>query len=98
MSRVGSNLFVMLLLVPIFFLFAGTYDLTTLSMDNGEKYELPKQILQSRRSHALVDYKKHCDETEFQSLGKSKLYDNIKPAEQRTVAGLDEFVVEGIEA
>ena len=26
------------------------------------------------------------------------MYDNIKTAEQRTVAGLDEFVVEGIEA
>ena len=101
LSRVGSNLFVMLLFVPIFFLLAGTYGLTTLRMDNGEKYELPKQIIQSQRSHALVDYKKYCDETGFQSLGKSKLYDiidSIKAAEQRIVAGLDEFVVEGIEA
>ena len=91
----------MLLFVPIFFLLAGTYGLTTLHMDNGEKYELPKQIIQSQRSHALVDYKKYCDETGFQSVGKSKLYDiidSIKPLEQRTVAGLDEFVVEGIEA
>ena len=98
MSRIGSNLFAMLLFVPIFFLLAGTYGLTALRMDNGEKYELPKQII---RSHALVDYKKYCDETGFQSLGKSKLYDiidSIKTAEQRTVAGLDEFVVEGIEA
>ena len=71
MSRVESNLFVMLLLVPIFFLLAGTYGLTTLRMDNGEKYELPKQIIQSQRSHALVDYKKYCDETGFQSLGKT---------------------------
>ncbi|CAF4565429.1 unnamed protein product [Rotaria sp. Silwood2] len=78
-----------------------TYGLTTLRMDDGEKYELPKQIIQSQRSHALADYTKYCDETGFQSLGKSKLYDiidSIKPAEQRTVAGLDEFVVEGIEA
>ncbi|CAF4225837.1 unnamed protein product [Rotaria magnacalcarata] len=82
-------------------LVSGTYGLTTLRMDNGEKYELPKQIIQSQRSHALVDYKKYCDETGFHSLGKSKLYDiidGIKPAQQRTVAGLDEFVVEGIEA
>ena len=101
MSRVGSNLFVMLLFVHIFFLLVGTYGLTTLCMDNGEKYELPKQIIQSQRSHTLVDYKKYCDETGFQSLGKSKLYgiiDSIKPAEQQTMAGLDEFVVEGIEA
>lgn len=70
-------------------------------MDNREKYEVPKQIIQSQRSHALIDYKKYCDETGFQSLGNSKLYDiigSIKPAQQRTVAGLDEFVVEGIEA
>ena len=101
MSRVGSNLFVMLLFVPIFFLLVGTYGLTTLRMDNGEKYELPKQIMQLEWSHAPVDYKKCCDETGFQSIGKSKLYDiidSIEPAEQRTVAGLDEFVVEGIEA
>ncbi|CAF1618434.1 unnamed protein product, partial [Rotaria magnacalcarata] len=65
-------------------LVSGTYGLTTLRMDNGEKYELPKQIIQSQRSHALVDYKKYCDETGFHSLGKSKLYDiidGIKPAQ-----------------
>ena len=82
-------------------MFIGTYGLTTLRMDNGEKCELPKQIIQSQRSHAIVDYKKYCDETGFQSLGKSKLYDiinSIKPTQQRIVAGLDEIVVEGIEA
>ena len=79
----------------------GTYGLTTLRLANGEKYELPKQIIQLQRSHAIVDYKKYCDETGFQSLGKSKLcniIDSIKPAQQRTVSGLDEIVVEGIEA
>ena len=82
-------------------MFIGTYGLTTLRMDNGEKCELPKQIIQSQRSHTIVDYKKYCDETGFQSLGKSKLYDiinSIKPTQQRIVAGLDEIVVEGIEA
>ena len=85
----------------IFLLLVGTYGLTTLLMDNGEKYDLPKQIIQSQRVHALADYKKYCNETGFQSLGKSKLYDiinSIKPAQQKTVAGLDEFVVEGVEA
>ena len=70
-------------------------------MDNGEKYDLPKQIIQSQRAHALADYKKYCNETGFQSLGKSKLYDiinSIKLTQQKTVAGLNEFVVEGIEA
>ena len=79
----------------------GTYGLTTLRMDNGEKCELSKQIIQSQRSHGIVDHKKYCDETGFQSLGKSKLYDiinSIKPTQQRIVAGLDGIVVQGIEA
>jgi hypothetical protein len=70
-------------------------------MDNGEKYDLPKQIIQSQRNHILVDYMKYCDETGFESLGKTKLYDiinSIKPAQQRAAAGLHQFVVEGIEA
>ena len=85
----------------IFLLLVGTYGLTTPLMDNGEKYDLPKQIIQSQRALALADYKKYCNETGFQSFGKSKLYDiinSIKPAQQKTVAGLDEFVVEGVEA
>jgi len=70
-------------------------------MDNGDKHELPKQILQLQKSHALVSYNKYCDETDFQGLGSSKLYDilnSIKPAQQKAVPGLDEFVVEGVEA
>ena len=72
-----------------------------LLMDNGEKYDLPKQIIQSQRTHALNNYHKYCEETGFQSLRKSKLYDiinSIKPARQKVVSGLDEFVVEGVEA
>ena len=70
-------------------------------MDNGDKYEVPKQILQLQKTHALINYKKYCDETDFESLGTSKLYDilkSIKPTQQKAVTGLDEFVVEGIEA
>ena len=101
MSPVGTNLFTPFCAEIIFLLLVGTYGLTTVAMDNGEKYDLPKQIIQSQRAHALADYKKYCDETGFQSLGKSKMYDiinNIKPAQRKTVAGLDEFVVEAVEA
>ncbi|CAF4069385.1 unnamed protein product [Rotaria sp. Silwood2] len=82
-------------------LVSGTYGLIVLRMDNGDKYELPKQVLQLQKFHALINYKKYCDETDFQGLGNSKLYDilnSIKSAQQRAAAGLDEFVVEGIEA
>ena len=70
-------------------------------MDNGDKDEVPKQILQLQKTHALINYKKYCDETDFESLGTSKLYDilnSIKSAQQKAVKGLDEFVVEGVKA
>ncbi|CAF3282448.1 unnamed protein product [Rotaria sp. Silwood2] len=82
-------------------LVSGTYGLTVLRMDNGDKYELPKQVLQLQKYHALISYKNYCDETDFEGLGNIKLYDilnSIKPAQQQAVAGLDEFVVEGVEA
>ena len=70
-------------------------------MDNGEKYEVPKQILQLQKAHVLVNYKKYCDESNFEGLGRSKLYDilnSIKPTQQRIVSGLDEFIAEGVES
>ena len=81
--------------------YTGTYGLTTLLMDNGDKYELPKQILQLQKTHALVNHRKYSEETSFEGLCNSKLYDilnSIKPGQQKTVAGLDEFVVDGVEA
>jgi hypothetical protein len=79
----------------------GTYGLTVLRMDNGEKQEVPQQILQLQKAHAISNYKKYCGETNYESLGVSKLYDilnSIKPSQQKAVACLDEFVVEGVEA
>ena len=70
-------------------------------MDNGEKYQVPQQILQLQKTHALLNYRKYCDKTDFESLSYSKLYDilnGIKPAQQQAVSGLDEFVVQGVEA
>ncbi|CAF1459116.1 unnamed protein product [Adineta ricciae] len=82
-------------------LVSGSYGLTVLRMDNGEKQEVPQQILQLQKSHAIFYYKKYCDETDYESLSTSKLYDilnSIKPSQQKAVAGLDEFVVEGVES
>jgi len=70
-------------------------------MDNGEKQEIPQQILQLQKTHAILNYKKYCEETDYESLSTRKLYDilnDIKPAQQKVVAGLDEFVVEGVES
>ncbi|CAF4276505.1 unnamed protein product [Rotaria magnacalcarata] len=82
-------------------LVSGTYGLTTLRMDTGEKVQLSKQILQSQKTHAIVSYKQYCDETDFEGLCTRKLFDilsSLKPEQQRIVAGLDDFVVEGVEA
>ncbi|CAF2080772.1 unnamed protein product [Rotaria magnacalcarata] len=81
--------------------FVSTYGLTTLRMDSGEKVELSKQMLQSQKTHAIAEYKKYCEETNFEGLCNRKLFDiltGLKPAQQQIVAGLDDFVVEGIEA
>ena len=70
-------------------------------MDNGEKCVLPKQILQSQRAHTVVEYFKYCEETNFDNLCKSKLFeilDSINPSYQPAVSGLDEFVTEGVAA
>ena len=70
-------------------------------MDSSEKIKLSKQILQSQKTHAISSYKKYCDETGFESLRNRKLFDilsGLKPEQQRIVAGLDDFVVEGVEA
>lgn len=83
------------------FYLIGTYGLTILRMDSGEKYELPRQILQLQKAHVVLNYKKYCDESDFDGLCRTKLYDilnNIKPSQQQVVSGLYEFVVEGVEA
>lgn len=70
-------------------------------MDSGETVELAKQILQCQKSHAISSYRKYCEETGFEGLCNRKLFDilnGLKPAQQRALAGLDEFVVDGVEA
>jgi hypothetical protein len=70
-------------------------------MGNGERQEIPQEILQLQKTHAILNYKKYCRETDYEGLGTSKLYDilnSIKPAQQKAVAGLDEFVAEGVES
>ena len=68
-------------------------------MGNGDKCELPKQILQLQKVHVVFNYKKYCDESDFEGLCRSKLFEifnSIKSSQQQAVSGLDEFVVEGV--
>ena len=85
----------------IFLKLIGTYGLTTLRMDTGERIQLSKQILQSQKTHAIASYKNYCDETDFESLCSRMLFDilnSLKPEQQRIVAGVDDFIVEDVEA
>ena len=82
-------------------LLTGNYGIATLTLNSGEKCTIPKQILQSQRTHTIVEYFKYCEETNFNNLGKTKLFEilnSIKPTSQRVVSGVDEFVIEGVEA
>ena len=70
-------------------------------MDSGENVEISKEIRQFQKNHAITEYKMYCEETGFEDLCNKKLFDilaGLKAAQQRIVAGLDDFVVEGIEA
>jgi hypothetical protein len=70
-------------------------------MDNWQTHEIPKQIIQSSRAHAIDDNQNNCEEKGFQGLGASKLYDiinSIKPEQQRVASGLDGIVVDGVRA
>ena len=65
------------------------------------KVKLSKQILQLQKTHAIAEYEKYCEETDVEGLCNRKFFDTLaglKPAQQRIVAGLVDFVVEGIEA
>ena len=63
----------------------GTYGLTTSPMNNGDKYEVPKHSLQLQETYALINYRKNCEEIDFESLRNTKFYDilnSIEPAQK----------------
>ena len=68
----------------IFLKLIGTYGLTTLRMDTGERIQLSKQILQSQKTHAIASYKNYCDETDFESLCSRKLFDILNSLKSGT--------------
>ena len=54
MSQVGTKLFMPFYVETILLLLIGTYDLTTVLMDNGEKCDFPKQISLNERTLLLI--------------------------------------------
>ena len=44
-------------------------------MNSVDELELPKQILQLQKAHVVFNYKKYCDESNFEGLWRSKLFE-----------------------
>ncbi|CAF1127046.1 unnamed protein product [Didymodactylos carnosus] len=67
-----------------------------LELDSGESLTIPKQVLQAKRSHVIVQYKCHCEELNFTPLRDRKLFyilENLNASEQKALSGLDDFAV-----
>ncbi|CAF1545057.1 unnamed protein product [Adineta ricciae] len=67
---------------------------TYLKLENGSTLNIPRQILQAKRSHAIHQYKIHCSEVNFQPLSDRKLLyllESIKTRSQKAISGMDDF-------
>lgn len=77
------------------------YGTTNLKLDSGDKITIGSTILNGIHEHAIKQYKVHCNEIHYESLGRStllKMLMKMKPHTRTKLAGVDSFVVEGIEA
>lgn len=91
----------------LFFLFNSgllkeeAYGVTKIKFDNGDKVEVSNSMLEILESHAIRQYKIYCGEVNYTCLGTTTLHlilKSIKPKHRKRVAGVDSFVVEGIES
>ncbi|CAF1126531.1 unnamed protein product, partial [Didymodactylos carnosus] len=67
-----------------------------LELDSGEVLTIPKQVLQAKRRHVIVQYKWHYEELKFTPLSDRKLFyilENLNASEQKALFGLDDFAV-----
>lgn len=77
------------------------YGVSTLKFDNGAKIRVSNTIMDSLDTHAIREYKMYCLEVAYDGLGTTSLHcilKVIKPKHRQKVAGVDSFVVEGIES
>ncbi|CAF1530442.1 unnamed protein product [Didymodactylos carnosus] len=66
-----------------------------LKLDTGEKLSIPKQIIQAKKSHVILQYKQHCLQNNFTPLSDRTLFyvlDNLNVKEQKSLSGMDDFV------
>lgn len=77
------------------------YGTTTLKFESGDKLTISNTILNCIHEHAMKEYQIHCKEINYDGLGRSsllKILKKMKPHVRKKLAGIDTFVVEGIEA
>lgn len=77
------------------------YGTTKLKLDSGHKIIVSDTILNGVHEHAVREYIVHCKEMSYHPLGRTillKMLDKMKPHTRKKLAGVDSFVVEGIEA
>lgn len=77
------------------------YGTVTLKLDSGNKLTVSNTILNGIHENAVKEYIIYCSEINYDPLGRSTLrniLDKMKPHTRKKLAGIDSFVVEGIEA
>lgn len=74
---------------------------TKLKFESGNKITISGTILNGIKENAVKQYIVHCAEINYERLGRSTLLnilDKMNPHIRKKLAGVDSFVVEGIEA
>lgn len=77
------------------------YGTTNLKLDSGERVAVSNTILNGLHERAVREYIIHCKELNYDALGRSTLLnvlEKMKPHTRKKLAGVDSFVVEGVEA
>jgi hypothetical protein len=77
------------------------YGTTKLKLDSGDKVTVGNTILNGIHEHAVKEYIVYCTEINYESLGCSTLRNilkKMKPHIRTKLAGINSFVVDGIEA
>lgn len=68
---------------------------TKIRLDRGDVLEIPKQVLQGKKSHIIHQYQTHCKEMSIDSLSERTLryiLDSINVTEQEALSGIDDIV------
>ncbi|CAF3943049.1 unnamed protein product, partial [Rotaria sp. Silwood1] len=74
---------------------------TKIKLARGDVLEIPKQVLQAKKSHIIHQYKFHCQEMSLKSLSHRTLHyilEGIGASEQEALSGIDDIVKDAREA